>query len=136
MSKCPDARQYSQHHSMIYLIFGEVMFFSKYLKVGFTPGKNMLDNAFSKLKLTRCGKISFYQLSEIPGSIVYMYDKPLCDLLLFGDSQHNVIFNRIILEATIYFINKREKFFRVNLSTNKQQNLKLYLWCLYRLSGK
>ena len=37
-------------------------------------------------------------------------DKALCDLLLFGDSNDNVIINRAILEATISFIKSTKRF--------------------------
>ena len=41
----------------------------------------------------------FGRLSEVPGLNIDQEDKPLCDLLLFGDSKNSVIINRIILEA-------------------------------------
>ena len=48
------------------------------------------------------------QLSVISGLNIDLDDKPLCDLLLFGDSKNSVIINRIILEATISFIKTRK----------------------------
>ena len=52
----------------------------------------------------------FGRLSEIPGLNIDLDDKPLCDLLLFGDSKNSVIINRIILEATISFIKNTKRF--------------------------
>ena len=52
----------------------------------------------------------FGQLSDIPGLNIYLDDKPLCDLLLFGDSKNSVNTNRIILEATISFIKNTKRF--------------------------
>ena len=47
------------------------------------------------------------QLSEIPGlDLTNMDSKALCELLLYGSPQLTIIDNRIILEATISFINK------------------------------
>ena len=47
----------------------------------------------------------FDQLSDIPGLTLNIGDKPLCELLLFGDPQCNVVSNEKIIEATISFIN-------------------------------
>ncbi len=52
----------------------------------------------------------FYQLFKILGLSLDLDDKPLCDLLLFGDSHYNVITNRMILEATISFIKNTKRF--------------------------
>ena len=52
----------------------------------------------------------FGWLSEIPGLNIDQDDKPLCDLLLLGDSKKSVIINRIILEATISFIKNTKRF--------------------------
>ena len=52
----------------------------------------------------------FDRLSEIPGLNIDLDDKPLCDLLLFGDLKNSVIINRIILEATISFIKDTKRF--------------------------
>ena len=47
------------------------------------------------------------QLSEIPGlDLTNMDSKTLCELLLFGSPQLTIIDNRIILEATILFIER------------------------------
>ena len=46
----------------------------------------------------------FGQLSHVPGLIPNLDDKPLCELLLFGDTQLNFANNRKILEATISYI--------------------------------
>ena len=47
------------------------------------------------------------QLSEIPGlDLTNMDSKALCELLLYGSPQLTIIDNRIILEATISFINR------------------------------
>ena len=50
------------------------------------------------------------QLSDIPGLTIDIGDKPLCQLLLFGDPQLNVVSNRKILEAKISFM-KNTKIF-------------------------
>ena len=50
------------------------------------------------------------RLSEVPGFKINLEDKPLCDLLLFGDSKNSGIINRIILEATISFIKTTKRF--------------------------
>ena len=52
----------------------------------------------------------FDQLSKILNLYINLNDKPLCDLLLFGNSQNNIIINRIILEAKISFIKIRKGF--------------------------
>ena len=52
----------------------------------------------------------FERLSEIPGLKIDVDDKPLCDLLLFGDSENSVIINRIILETTVSFIKNTKRF--------------------------
>ena len=52
----------------------------------------------------------FGQLSDIPGLILNVDDKSLCDLLLFGDSKYSVANNRKILEATISFIKNTKRF--------------------------
>ena len=50
----------------------------------------------------------FGQLTDIPGlNITNLDSNALCDLLLFGSSQLNIMANRIILEDTIAFIDKR-----------------------------
>ena len=52
----------------------------------------------------------FGRLSEIPSLNIDLEDKPLCDLLLFGDSKNSVIINRIILEAAISSSTPRKGF--------------------------
>ena len=53
----------------------------------------------------------FGQLTDIPGlNIMNLDSNALCDLLLFGSSQLNIMANRIILEATIAFIDKTNRF--------------------------
>ena len=53
----------------------------------------------------------FGQLTDIPGlDITNLESNALCELLLFGSSQLNVMANRIILEATIAFIDKTNRF--------------------------
>ena len=56
----------------------------------------------------------FGQLYHIPGLILNLDDKPLCELLLFGDTQLNVASNRKILEATISFIKDTKRFSNTN----------------------
>ena len=48
-------------------------------------------------------------MAAIPVLNLNLDDKSLCDLLLFGDSQYNVIINRIILEAIILFIKNTKR---------------------------
>ena len=52
----------------------------------------------------------FGRLSEIHDLNIDLDDKPLCDLLLFGDSKKSVIINRIILEAAISLIKNTKRF--------------------------
>ena len=53
----------------------------------------------------------FGQLDDIPGLYIKNLDlNALCKLLLFGNSKLNVVTNRIILEATIAFIDKTKRF--------------------------
>ncbi len=53
----------------------------------------------------------FGQLDDIPGLDIKNLDSnALCKLLLFGNSKLNVVTNRIILEATIAFIDKTKRF--------------------------
>ena len=52
----------------------------------------------------------FGQLSHIPGSTLNLDDKPLCELLLFGDPRFSVASNSKILEATISFIKNTKRF--------------------------
>ena len=53
----------------------------------------------------------FGQLFDIPGlDIMNLDSNALCKLFLFGSSQLNVVANRIILEATIAFIEKPNRF--------------------------
>ena len=56
----------------------------------------------------------FGQLSDIPGLILNLDDKSLCDLLLFGGSKYSVANNRKILEATISFIKNTKRFSDTN----------------------
>ena len=57
---------------------------------------------FHKMRIDLLG-----QLSEIPGlDLTNMDSKALCELLLYGSPQLTIIDNRIILEATISFINR------------------------------
>ena len=51
---------------------------------------------------------------HIPGLILNLDDKPMCELLLFGDTQLNVASNRKILEATISFIKDTKRFSNTN----------------------
>ena len=50
----------------------------------------------------------------MPGLILNLDDKPLCELLLFGDTQLNVASNRKILEATNFFIKNMKRFSNTN----------------------
>ena len=53
----------------------------------------------------------FGQLTDIPGlDITNLESNALCELLLLGSSQLNIMGNRIILEATIAFIDKTNRF--------------------------
>ena len=53
----------------------------------------------------------FGQLTDIPGLDSTNLDSiALCNLFLFGSPQLNVVANRIILEATIAFIDKTNRF--------------------------
>ena len=53
----------------------------------------------------------FDQLAEIPGLNISGLDSDvLCSTLLFGSSDLNVIENRIVLDATISFINRTGRF--------------------------
>ena len=52
----------------------------------------------------------FGQLFHIPGLTLNLYNKPLCELLLFGNTQVNVASNRKILKATICFIKNTKMF--------------------------
>ena len=52
-----------------------------------------------------------FLLHCIPGlDITNLDSNVLCNLLLFGSSQLNIVANRIILEATIAFIDKTNRF--------------------------
>ena len=51
-----------------------------------------------------------YQLEDLPGIDIESLDsKTICELLLFGSPNVNVIVNRIILEATISFIKSTQR---------------------------
>ena len=50
------------------------------------------------------------QLFHIPGLMLNLDDKALCQLLLFGDTQLNVVSNRKILEAATCFIKNAKGF--------------------------
>ena len=53
----------------------------------------------------------FSQLADVPGlDITSMDSKDLCELLLYGTSELNVVENRIIIEATISFIERSKRF--------------------------
>ena len=53
----------------------------------------------------------FSQLAELPGlDITSMDSKDLCELLLYGTSDLNVVENRNIIEATISFIERSKRF--------------------------
>ena len=53
----------------------------------------------------------FGQLIDIPGlDIMNLDSNALCKLFLFGSSQLNVVANQIILEATIAFMEKTNRF--------------------------
>ena len=75
-------------------------------------GNDMEDNEHF---LLRCPQFDvmrldlFEPLSEIPGLNIDLDDKPMCDLLLFGDSKNSAIINRRILEATISFIKNTKR---------------------------
>ena len=56
----------------------------------------------------------FGQLFHIPRLILNLDDKPLCELLLFGNSQLNVASNRKILTATISFIKNTKMLAKTN----------------------
>ena len=61
---------------------------------------------FSPIRIDLLG-----QLTDIPGLDIMNFDSnALCNLLLFGSSQLNIVANRIILEATIAFIEKANRF--------------------------
>ena len=48
---------------------------------------------------------------DVPGlDITSMDSKDLCELLLYGTSDLNVVENRIIIEATISFIERSKRF--------------------------
>ena len=50
------------------------------------------------------------QLGDLPGiDIVSLDSETICELLLFGSPNLNVIVNRIILEATISFIKSTQR---------------------------
>ena len=50
------------------------------------------------------------QLSDFPDIDIESLDpKNICEVLLFGSPNNNVITNRIILEATIYFIKSTQR---------------------------
>ena len=53
----------------------------------------------------------FSQLADVPGlNIARMKTRELYELLLYGDSKMNLIANRIIIEATILFIERSRRF--------------------------
>ena len=53
----------------------------------------------------------FRQLAEVPDlDITDMDSKNLCDLLLYGSDNLNISTNRMIIEATISFIEKTRRF--------------------------
>ena len=54
----------------------------------------------------------FGRLSDISGLTLNIGDKPLCELLLFGDPQLNVVSNQKILEAMLSF-NENTKGFQI-----------------------
>ena len=54
------------------------------------------------------------QLFHIFSLILNLDEKPLCELLLFGNIQLNVASNREILEATICFIKNMRRFSNAN----------------------
>ena len=56
----------------------------------------------------------FGQLVHISGLILNVDDTPLCELLLFGDTQLNVASNRKILEATTSLIKNTKRFSNTN----------------------
>ena len=56
----------------------------------------------------------FGQLSHLPGLMLNLDDKPLCELFLFGDAQLNIAINRKILEATISYIKNTKRFSNTN----------------------
>ena len=48
---------------------------------------------------------------DVPGlNVTAMNTRELCDLLLYGDPKLNLIANRIIIEATISFIERSRRF--------------------------
>ena len=50
------------------------------------------------------------KLSDIPGlDITKLHAKTLCKLLLYGNQHFNVVENRVILEATISFIESTKR---------------------------
>ena len=56
----------------------------------------------------------FGQLFHISSLILNLDDKPLCELVLFGNKQLNVASNRKILQATICFIKNTKRFSNTN----------------------
>ena len=53
----------------------------------------------------------FSQLVDVPGlNTTTMNTRELCDLLLYGDPKLNLIANRILIEATISFIERSRRF--------------------------
>ena len=54
------------------------------------------------------------ELFHIPGLILSLDYKPLCELLLFANTQRNVASNRKILEATICSVKNTKRFSNAN----------------------
>jgi len=56
----------------------------------------------------------FGQLFHISGLILNLDHKPMCELLLFGDTQLNFAGNRKIFKATICFMKNTKRFSNTN----------------------
>ena len=74
-------------------------------------------NEDSENFLLHCPKFDFMrtdllsQLADVPGlDITSMDSKDLCELLLYGTSDLNVVENRMIIEAIISFIERSKRF--------------------------
>ena len=54
----------------------------------------------------------FGQLSEVPGlKISNLLATEICELILYGSSELNVLANRLLMEATLHFIKNAKRFF-------------------------
>ena len=54
----------------------------------------------------------FGRLSEVPGpKISNLSATEICELILYGSSELNVLANRLLMEATLHFIKNTKRFF-------------------------